>query len=198
MARPIDQNAHQQRRLHIIGAAMEAFAASGFAGTTTAAICKRAGIGSGTFFHYFPTKLDVMLAILELGTAETADWFADHAGAEDGREVALDWLEWQCRESATSEVAGFVMAVAGIMTEPRVTDALAADDRAAKDGLQPWLTLGQQQGRVRTDLTAERLASWLLLLLNGYLDRVTTDRTFAEEGEIALMRHTAQVFLSPR
>lgn len=198
MARPIDTEAHRQRRLHIIGAAMECFAGSGFAGTTTSAICQRAGIGSGTFFHYFPTKLDVLLAILDLGTTETGEWFAALAEGRDGREVALDWLEWQCRESSAPELAGFVMAVAGIMTEPRVAEALAADDRAALDGLRPWLAEGQQQGRIRRDLTPDRLAGWLLLLLNGYLDRVTTDRTFAEDAAITLMRQTADEFLSPR
>lgn len=198
MARPIDAEAHQQRRLHIIGAAMECFARSGFAGTTTSAICRHAGIGSGTFFHYFPTKLDVLLAILELGTAETGEWFDALADDRDGREVALDWLDWQCRESSAPELAGFVMAVVGIMTESRVAEALAADDRAALDGLRPWLSRGQQQGRIRTDLTPDRLASWMLLLLNGYHDRVTSDRAFAEETEITLMRQTAEEFLSPR
>lgn len=198
MARPIDQRAHQQRRLHIIGAAMEAFAASGFAGTTTAAICRRAGIGSGTFFHYFPTKMDVMLAILELGTAETADWFADRPADQAPDEVALDWLEWSCRESSAPELAGFTMAVAGIMTEPRVAAALAADDRASLDGLEPLLGQGQRQQLIRGDLTPDRLAAWLLLLLNGYHDRVTTDRSFATEPEIMLLRSTAAEFLAPR
>ena len=71
MARTVDPERHLARRLVIIDAALTCFAASGYAGTSTAAICREAGIGSGTFFHYFPTKQSLLLAILALGTEET-------------------------------------------------------------------------------------------------------------------------------
>ena len=75
MARTVDPVRHEARRLAIIDAALTCFAADGFDRTTTATICRTAGIGSGTFFHYFPTKLGVLLAIIELGTSDTAAWF---------------------------------------------------------------------------------------------------------------------------
>lgn len=198
MARPVDPQTHENRRLHIIGAAMECFARSGFAGTTTAAICKQAQIGSGTFFHYFPTKLDVLLAILELGVRETNEWFASRPPEQDPLSVVLDWLDAQCRDGLAPELAGFVMAVAGVMTDPKVAAALHDDDQSSLDGLEPWLRQGQAQAQIRTDVTAERLAHWMLLFLNGYIDRVTSDRAFAEEAELTLMRRTAEEFLSPR
>ncbi|MBF6059865.1 TetR/AcrR family transcriptional regulator [Nocardia terpenica] len=46
MARTVDEKRHQQRRLQIIDAALTSFAADGFDGTTTAAICRTTGIGS--------------------------------------------------------------------------------------------------------------------------------------------------------
>ena len=64
MARTVDPERHLARRLVIIDAALTCFAATGYAGTSTAAICREAGIGSGTFFHYFPTKQSLLLAIL--------------------------------------------------------------------------------------------------------------------------------------
>src|SRR5690625_1722177 len=71
VARTIDPERHRARRLHIIDAALTVFAERGYTGATTAAICREAGIGSGTFFHYFETKKSVLLAILELGIEET-------------------------------------------------------------------------------------------------------------------------------
>jgi AcrR family transcriptional regulator len=35
----------------------------GVDGSSTAAICRRAGIGSGTLFHYFPTKIEIFHAL---------------------------------------------------------------------------------------------------------------------------------------
>ena len=83
MARTVDPERHLARRLVIIDAALTCFAATGYAGTSTAAICREAGIGSGTFFHYFPTKQSLLLAILALGTEETRAWFAARADDED-------------------------------------------------------------------------------------------------------------------
>jgi AcrR family transcriptional regulator len=39
------------------------FAQHGVDGSSTAAICRRAGIGSGTLFHYFPTKIEIFHAL---------------------------------------------------------------------------------------------------------------------------------------
>jgi AcrR family transcriptional regulator len=39
------------------------FALHGVDGSSTAAICRRAGIGSGTLFHYFPTKIEIFHAL---------------------------------------------------------------------------------------------------------------------------------------
>ena len=48
MARTVDPERHEARRLVIIDAALTVFAERGYDGATTAEICRRAGIGSGT------------------------------------------------------------------------------------------------------------------------------------------------------
>ena len=45
MARTVDPQRHEQRRLQIIDAALTCFAARGYDGTSTAALCREAGIG---------------------------------------------------------------------------------------------------------------------------------------------------------
>lgn len=65
------------RREAIVQAAIEEFAAAGFAGATTAAIARRAGISQPYVFRFFPTKKDLALAALELATDRLlADWEA--------------------------------------------------------------------------------------------------------------------------
>ncbi len=51
-----------ERRRHIEAAAIGLFEANGFEQTTTDDIAARADIAPRTFFHYFPTKEDVVLA----------------------------------------------------------------------------------------------------------------------------------------
>lgn len=195
MARPVDPERHAARRLQIIDAGLTVFAKRGYDGATTARICRQAGIGSGTFFHYFATKADLLLAILELGTAETRERAEALEARRDALGVLLDLVGATADDAADARVPGFVRAVAGVMHQPAVAEALAADDVAQRDVLRAWVERGQARGEVRTDLTADRIVSWLALLTGGFLERVAVDEGFTAEGERDVLVDTARSFL---
>jgi AcrR family transcriptional regulator len=195
VARTVDPQRHEARRLQIIGAGLTVLAERGYEGATTAAICREAGIGSGTFFHYFATKTELVLAILELGTAETVEKAVALEGRTDALDVLLELLGSWADDAADPRIPGFVRAVAGVMHLPAVADALAADDRAQRDLLLPWVERGQEAGEVRTDLPPARIASWLVLLSGGFLERVSVDDAFTAEVERDLLVATARAFL---
>ena len=65
MSPPTDRMSAAERREAILAAAVEEFAASGFAGATTADIAKRAGISQPYVFRFFPTKKDLTLAVID-------------------------------------------------------------------------------------------------------------------------------------
>lgn len=197
MPRTVDPARHAARRLRIIDAALTRFAADGYEATTTASICAEAGIGSGTFFHYFPTKADVLLGILELGTAETVEWFADQSGRQDAAGVLQDWIDKTIEDFSDRRIAGFVRAVGAVISRPEFAAALAADDRATRTGLLGWVELSQRQGSIRTDLDAARLMSWLTVLTDGFADRIATDDSFTATAEGAVLRDAARRLLAP-
>ena len=99
MARTVDPMRHEARRLAIIDAALICFAADGFDRTTTATTVEQRH-RVRTYFHYFPTKLGVLLAIIELGTNETAAWFEAQRGAPDPVGVLLDHIARAADEGA--------------------------------------------------------------------------------------------------
>ncbi len=198
MARTVDPERHAARRLHIIDAALTCFAAEGFHGATTGAICRQAGIGSGTFFHYFPTKAAVLLAILEVGTQETRDWFAGQQGRTDAREVILDWVRYSAAQSVDPRLAGFVRAVGAVMTEPDVAAALAADEQAHREGLLVWVRRARSAGEVRTDLTAAALTAWVMLVLDGFLGRIAADEQFTARRQSRWLTDTVERLIASR
>jgi len=55
------QSRSQKTRALVVAAARKAFTEQGYAATTAKAIAEAAGIGTGTFYHYFPDK-DAALA----------------------------------------------------------------------------------------------------------------------------------------
>lgn len=197
MPRTVDPERHTARRLQIIDAALTCFAAEGYAGATTSAICRQAGIGSGTYFHYFPTKAAVLLAILEVGTAETRDWFAGQQGRTDARAVVLDWVRYSAAQSVDPRLAGFVRAVGAVMTEPEVAAALAADEQAQRDGLLPWVRRARTAGDVRADLSAPALTAWVMLVLDGFLGRIAADPDFTARGQSRWLTDTVERLLAP-
>jgi AcrR family transcriptional regulator len=77
--RTVDPETHRARRTHIIESALVLFASKGFAETTTADICRAAGISTGSLFHYFPSKQAVFYGIWEL---DRTDWDEAYAAAD--------------------------------------------------------------------------------------------------------------------
>lgn len=197
MARTVDPARHQARREIIIDAALTCFAADGYDRTTTSAICRSAGIGSGTFFHYFPTKKAVLLAIIEYGTQETREWFAAQAtGRIDAAQVIADYAAHTAAECADPRVPGLVRAVGAVMSDPDVATALATDEMVAFEGLLGWVRLAQAARQIRDDVPAERLCSWIMVILDGFLGRLAGEMPFDAEQESDLLRDTVHRLLA--
>lgn len=194
MVRTVDPARHRARRLLIIDAAVTCFAEHGYTRATTAEICRTAGIGSGTLFHYFPTKADILVGILDLDTAELQEFFA-RAAAGDAWAGITDYLRRAVEEASDPRVPGFVRAVVGVATDPVFAAALAENERAARAGLNTLIRRAQADGTVRTDLSAARLASWVALLVDGFIGAVTTAPDFVPADEGDLLRETAQALL---
>jgi AcrR family transcriptional regulator len=54
-----------ESRARILNAAEELFAQAGYDATSTALIAKRAKVPKGLVFHYFPQKIDVLIALVD-------------------------------------------------------------------------------------------------------------------------------------
>src|ERR1700687_3191944 len=89
MARTVNPELHARRGAATVAAPALAFAANGIDGTSTAAICRRAGIGSGTLFHYFPTKQEIVHAVFADGLPSLAE-LCERALAEPDPDLGLN------------------------------------------------------------------------------------------------------------
>lgn len=64
LGRPVASDGDERRRL-IIQVARREFAQAGYLGTTNRSIADQVGITTGAIYHYFPSKLDLYLAVFE-------------------------------------------------------------------------------------------------------------------------------------
>lgn len=60
---PLQQRA-EETRARILEAAAECFAQQGYEAASVADICERAGVSKGAFYHHFPSKQDLFMALL--------------------------------------------------------------------------------------------------------------------------------------
>ena len=186
MARTVDPQRHQERRLAIIDAALTCFARSGYDHATTSDICAEAGIGSGTFFHYFPTKLDVLLGLLRLGTDEVPTWFEEQRDGADPLAVIEAFVLRSAAEMDDPRAPGLVRAVGAMMWHPDVTAALDQETAVTRGNLQPWVERAIDRGQIRSDLPAATLVAWIQAVLDGYLGVIVAD----DAVDPAQRRHT--------
>jgi AcrR family transcriptional regulator len=73
-------------RIPILSAAAEVFGERGYGGATTREIARRAGVAEGTVFNYFPTKKEILVAMME---HEVLDALPDYFRDEPGDDLAL-------------------------------------------------------------------------------------------------------------
>jgi len=89
--KPAPRLSADERRLGIVSAAMAEFAQGGYAGTSTEAIARRAGVSQPYLFQLFGTKKELFLAVVREGFARTLRHF--QKSAEDARARNADPTE---------------------------------------------------------------------------------------------------------
>ena len=169
------------RRAAIVGAAYRCMARHGYERTTTSLICQEAGVSSGTFFHYFPTKAAVLAAVLEDGLHHTREAFAhirDTATRDAVAALGL-WRDHVLDEASDENLPGFVAVLGAVPDDAAVAAALQAEATLIHDVLTGLVAAGQDQGTMRADRAPDRIATWLGVVARGLLELA------AEEGPVA-------------
>lgn len=139
----------------ILGAAHDVISERGYHAATTAEMCRRAGVSSGTFFHYFPRKLDVVVAIL------TFD-----ARSEGDVPTSLDsLLDEVVEDAARPGTAAFMREVSTLSATPEIAEALRAQDARRQGQIEEAVEQARLSGRagqaVDPDVQATRL-QWIV------------------------------------
>lgn len=167
-------------RNSILEAGYELIGELGFDRATTARVCARAGVSSGTFFHYFPTKTALLVGILEAAadvTRRRDEHIAEVARVDPER--ALDmWLAGLMHEAADPHLPNFVSALGAVAAEPAVQSYLRAATSSTHAALTAVVDAGQRALLWRRDTASDDLALWLGVIADGVLTRSAEDPTF--------------------
>jgi len=147
------------RREQIVEVAVHLFAHAGFDGTSTRQIAQEVGVTEGLIFHYFPTKADLLMAVLEtrhsfLGElAIILEQHHDQPAAFVLSQIANEWLRALRREA---EFTSFLLGTA--QTNPQVGEILQTLIQQGITHLAIYLRGRVQVGELRSDLPLEASA----------------------------------------
>ncbi|WP_328645476.1 TetR/AcrR family transcriptional regulator [Amycolatopsis sp. NBC_00348] len=196
--RTVDPAKHAAKRRAIVDAAAGCFAEKGLERTTTADICRAAGISSGSLFHYFPTKRAVFTAIFEEDARDTAERLAAAAEAADPWTALLDVALALAAEVAHPAIARLVLEAAAQAARDDVFAALIRrNERALADGLAVLIERAVAAGLIDPGVPPQAAAGWVAALADALITRAAFDPDVDTAAELAVLRTILIRFLRP-
>src|ERR1700754_711986 len=141
------------RRVTLIETALQAFATHGFRGVSLATIAEQAGISEAGLIHHFPTKADLLLAVIEHYEARSVELAqAAMERSEGSYASALLAIAAHHEQDPTFIRLFTVLAAESVNPEhPAHTWFVERYDRV-RQGVVDALTGEQERGRVRSDV----------------------------------------------
>jgi AcrR family transcriptional regulator len=200
--RTVDPARHRARRRHIVHAAAELFAARGFERTTTAEICKAAGMSAGNLFHYFPSKRAIFHAVFadeeDDDGVTKAERLAAARAADDPWTALLDTVDLLAAPAAEPLVPALVMeAMIQAYRDPELEALLSRDNDEERATLTALLRRAAEAGQIDPALDPDGTAAWIMALIAALYTSAATDPAFAPADQLPTLRLILHRFLRP-
>ncbi|WP_104494224.1 TetR/AcrR family transcriptional regulator [Paracoccus denitrificans] len=167
MARKVDPEKHEEKRLELLEAAHRCFLREGLRGASTAMICKEAGISPGHLYHYFPSKEVIVEAMAEDYLRRLHGYFADRPEGADTSTVLLSeiWSMQGWGDVDHCRILFELLAEAG--RNPRIRAILRENTRGVRAVLSQTLRAGQAKGEVDAGLEPDQVAAMLIAVVDA-------------------------------
>ncbi|MGC8837250.1 MAG: TetR/AcrR family transcriptional regulator [Anaerolineae bacterium] len=189
------QRRGEETRNRILRAAEEGFAQNGYEATGVAEICQRAHLSKGAFYHHFPSKQAVFLALLDRWLDDLETHLQDLRAQAASAPEALMQMADVAREvfhAARGRLPVFLEFLNKAARDPRVWQATITPYRRYRAFFAGLLEAGMAEGSLRR-VDAEAAANAFLSLAVGLVLQGVVDPDGADWGDIA--RESVRLFL---
>ena len=164
--RKVDPVKHEQKRQQILGAAIRCFIRDGFRGASTTDICTEAGISPGHLYHYFPSKVAIIEAMIDMGLAHAAQRFEKILAAPDVIEALLADIEETSLRFRPAQILN-LDGLAEAARNPEFAKIIERHTEAIRRMWRDFLRHAQSQGRVDPGLDPDATANILIAIIDG-------------------------------
>jgi AcrR family transcriptional regulator len=152
----------RRNRARILAAAEDVFAEHG-ASASTEEVARRAGVAIGTVFRHFPTKDDLLRAIMKDLLERLTGQVSQLAAEGDPAAALFEFFTSMVAQAAAKKTVVDLLAATG--TDVQVTAAV----QALRDGIGQLLAQAQQVGSVRGDVQIAEVMALITSTCQGAL-----------------------------
>lgn len=190
--RPVDTEARLERTRQILAAAHRCFVRRGFHAATTAEISVEAGISVAGLYQYFPTKQDLVQALIQT-ELETDLALIEELGRSSNLLEGLERVGLAIAADAGTPAAAHLRLeiLAESARDPDVAQVFVAAERRINRALAEVIANAQRGGGIDPTLDAKAVASCINAFLDGTFSRMTLpidDPDAFVRGSIDLLR----------
>jgi TetR/AcrR family transcriptional repressor of nem operon len=172
--------AGKDTRERIVEAAMELFWLKGYGSTSIADILSRSQVNSGSLYHFFPGKQDVLIAVLDRYREGIGPMLLEPAWdrVEDPIERIFALLA-RYRQAIVATACEYGCPIGSLALElhepdPPVRERLAANFTGWVDAVRSCLEAGSE--RLAADADLQSLAEFILTVMEGAVMQARTHR----------------------
>ncbi len=185
------------RREHILDAAEQCFARSGFHRTTIQDICREADVSAGALYVYFASKEDLIAGICERDRAKFARELAALADAPDLLAALSKLGEHYVIEEPRYKRVLCIEMGAEATRNPAIAAIFGAVDRFVIDSFEKLFARAQTLGRIAPALDPKTLALVVALIGDGMFWRRAIDPTYDGKALMPAVVALLQPLINP-
>lgn len=187
----------RQRREHILDAAEQCFARSGFHRTTMQDICKQAAVSPGALYIYFDSKESLIAGIAERDRAEFLHRFEGLAAAPDVMRALEQLAErYFIEEPAHKRLMCIEIGLEGTRN-PKVGQIHRAVDTLVNQSFEALFQRLKDEGRIAPRLAIPVLAQVFATIGDGLFWRRATDPGFDPRVTLPALLEVISGLLNP-
>ena len=191
------QQRSEETRDQILTAAVQLFCKSGYEAAAVADICNLAGVSKGAFYHHFPSKQTLFLAIIE----EWLKGIDTQLFTERGKgEKVTQSLTRMAKtlgfvfKAASGQLPMFLEFMVQASRDKTVWNATIAPYRRYQQQFHELIAQGQSEGSIKSEINPELASRVLISLAVGILLQGVVDPEAANWDEVT--REGVQMILN--